>query len=208
MKQFQKLLFLSTAILLTGCASERFQGFGSGPSLASRPAIRNAPDALEPLPAISTPSVSSSPLAPPPGSNVGTMIDQNQQRMAAIDPTTPPPVTTDVSPRPQISGVESPRSQTPPAPSRNNVLGGWTAREASGSSCRVTLSSSPALDLYRASTSGCASKDLSRVTAWDFRDGEVYLYQPGGSVAARLKADGSSMNGSLAKSGAPLTMAR
>ena len=86
-------------------------------------------------------------------------------------------------------------------------MGAWTAREASGS-CRVQLSSSPALDLYRASASGCANRDLGRVTAWDFRDGEVYLYQPGGAVAARLRPSGSAMEGVLAKSGAPLTLAR
>ena len=45
----------------------------------------------------------------------------------------------------------------------------------------------PALDLYRASASGCANQDLSRVNAWDYRDGEVYLYQTGGAVAARLR---------------------
>jgi len=89
-----------------------------------------------------------------------------------------------------------------------SVVGGWTARDASGASCRVQLSSSPALDLYRASASGCANRDLARVTAWDFRDGEVYLYQPGGAVAARLRASGSAMSGVLAKSGAPLSLSR
>src|SRR3712207_7550977 len=38
-----------------------------------------------------------------------------------------------------------------------------------------SLSSTPALDLYRASASGCSNQDLSRVNAWDYRDGEVYL---------------------------------
>jgi hypothetical protein len=46
------------------------------------------------------------------------------------------------------------------------------------------------------------------VTAWDYRDGEVYLYQPGGAVAARLSSSGGSMSGALAKSGAPLTLTR
>jgi hypothetical protein len=87
------------------------------------------------------------------------------------------------------------------------VVGAWTAREAAGS-CRVQLSSSPALDLYRASTSGCANRDLGRVNAWDFRDGEVYLYQPGGAVAARLRPAGGAMEGVLAKSGAPLSLSR
>ncbi|HJW80029.1 MAG TPA: AprI/Inh family metalloprotease inhibitor, partial [Beijerinckiaceae bacterium] len=82
------------------------------------------------------------------------------------------------------------------APSRSSVVGSWNAREASGS-CRVQLSSAPALDLYRASASGCANRDLARVSAWDFRDGEVYLYQPGGAVAARLRPAAGSLDGVL-----------
>ncbi len=93
--------------------------------------------------------------------------------------------------------------------SRDGVIGGWTAREATGGSCKVQLSSTPALDLYRASASGCANRDLQKITAWDYRDGEVYLYQPGGSVAARLKVnDGSSLSGVIARSGANLSMGR
>ncbi|MFD0460634.1 hypothetical protein ACFQY9_00660 [Microvirga aerilata] len=66
----------------------------------------------------------------------------------------------------------------------------------------------PALDLYRASASGCSNQDLSKVNAWDYRDGEVYLYQTGGAVAARLRGSSASLSGVLAKSGAPLTLAR
>ena len=39
-------------------------------------------------------------------------------------------------------------------------------------------------------------------------DGEVYLYQSGGTVTARLRASGGSLGGVMAKSGAPLTLAR
>ena len=69
-------------------------------------------------------------------------------------------------------------------------------------------SSAPALDLYKASASGCPNKDLSKVTAWDYRDGEVYLYQPGGTVAARLRQGGGALDGALSKSGASLAMVR
>jgi hypothetical protein len=101
----------------------------------------------------------------------------------------------------------APQQVAAASPSRSSVVGGWTAREASGN-CRVQLSSTPALDLYKASASGCANRDLARVTAWDFREGEVFLYQPGGAVAARLRPSGGAMDGVLAKSGAPLTLAR
>jgi hypothetical protein len=88
------------------------------------------------------------------------------------------------------------------------MVGAWTAKDATGGTCRVQLSSSPALDLYRASASACANKDLGRVTAWDYRDGEVYLYQQGGAVAARLRGGSSGLEGVLAKSGAPLALSR
>lgn len=87
------------------------------------------------------------------------------------------------------------------------MVGAWTARETSGS-CKVQLSSSPSLDLYRASTSGCSNQDLSKVNAWDYRDGEIYLYQTGGSVTARLRGSSSALSGALTKSGAPLSLSR
>ncbi|TXN58706.1 AprI/Inh family metalloprotease inhibitor, partial [Methylobacterium sp. WL2] len=103
----------------------------------------------------------------------------------------------------------------PPAPpppvvtsGRASVVGSWDARDATGGNCKVTLSSAPALDLYKASASGCPNKDLARVSAWDFRDGEVYLYQPGGTVAARLRQGGGALEGALTKSGASLALAR
>jgi hypothetical protein len=106
---------------------------------------------------------------------------------------------------------QEPFAATAPAAvpaARSGFIGGWTAREASGTSCRVQLSSTSALDLYKASASGCANKDLARVSGWDFREGELFLYQPGGAVAARLRASGSSLEGVLTKSGAPLALAR
>lgn len=103
----------------------------------------------------------------------------------------------------------------PPAPpppvvtsGRASVVGSWDAKDATGASCKVTLSSAPALDLYKASASGCPNKDLARVSAWDFRDGEVYLYQPGGTVAARLRQGSGALEGALTKSGATLALAR
>jgi hypothetical protein len=88
------------------------------------------------------------------------------------------------------------------------MVGNWSVQNAAGGNCRIQLSSSPALDLYRASASGCSNQDLSKVNAWDYRDGEVYLYQTGGAVAARLRGSSASLSGVLAKSGAPLALAR
>ena len=88
------------------------------------------------------------------------------------------------------------------------MTGNWTARESSGGACKVTLSSVSKLDLYGASTSGCQSKDLQKVTAWELRGDDVFLYEPGGTVAARLKARGGQISGTLSKSGAPVTLSK
>lgn len=181
--------FLSKAACLVlaasvgACASNRFEG----PRERPRPQA-----ALEPAtPALPAGTVTSEPLAPPPG--------------ASAAPGEPPP--------PSVAAAPSPAIESPPAPrpvvatGRSSVVGSWNATDAAGS-CKVSLSSTPSLDLYKATTAGCGNKDLAKVSAWDFRDGEVYLYQPGGTVAARLRQAGGSLDGALSKSGAPLSLAR
>lgn len=199
---------MGVAGLLAGCDSMRFGG--SGPVLAARttPSPRYSSPPEPTVAAIPSGSVTSEPLAPPPGASA-----------AAPPPTDTPgpgPVVADVptmpgSPGPvETLGSASPRAPAGPAPgsTRQSAVGGWTAKDAGGTSCRITLSSSPALDLYRASTGSCGNRDLAKVTAWDFKDGEVYLYQPGGAVTARLHASNGSLSGLLSKSGAPLTLTR
>lgn len=183
---------LSTAALLAlsfglgACGSGRFDG----PS-ARAPRLQPSP---EPYAAAPSGAVTSAPLAPPPGATA----EAAPLGAGVVASAAPPVVSEPVLP------------PTPPpvvATGRSSVVGGWNATDANGS-CRVSLSSTPALDLYRATTSGCANKDLAKVSAWDFRDGEVYLYQPGGTVTARLKQASGSLDGALSKSGAALTLAR
>jgi hypothetical protein len=190
-------LTLSLALALGACQSSRLGG--STPVVARAPA--NAPGPLEPIEAVPSGTVSSAPLAPPPGATAADVgISPGPGPVVSDVPTTPPPAPTVIA-----SAAPVPTA----APSgRSAMVGAWTARDATGGTCRVQLSSSPALDLYRASTSACANKDLGRVTAWDYRDGEVYLYQPGGAVAARLRSGGGGLEGALAKSGAPLALTR
>lgn len=189
------------ALAIAGCSSARFGGSGYGQMASNRPPPVQRP--IEPeVQAVPSGSVSSEPLPPPSGGFGSPPPSQPSSNTVLADVPVMPG-----SPRP----VETmtPTAVTPPAgPSRSGTVGGYTARDATGATCRVSLSSTPALDLYRASSSGCANKDLAKVTSWDFRDGEVYLYQPGGSVAARLRGAGGELSGVLAKSGAPLTLTR
>jgi hypothetical protein len=189
---------LCAVVALGACSSARVGGgYGGQPmrSAAAAPTMNME----QPIEAVPSAPVTSEPLAPITG-----------QPLPPIGggPLPTGPVPTDMAALPPVSApVEAPPTPAP-ASTRTAMVGNWTAKDASGGSCRVQLSSSPALDLYRASASGCANQDLSKVNAWDYRDGEVYLYQQGGSVAARLRGSSGALNGVLAKSGAPLTLAR
>lgn len=182
---------LCTVLALGACSSARIGGFGSSPvrSAAAAP----APLTQEPVEAVPSGPVTSSPLPPLDG-----------QPLPPVAAAPGSPAGTDVAGLPPVAAT----APAPVATSRTAMVGNWTARDASGGTCRVQLSSAPALDLYRASASGCSNQDLSRINAWDYRDGEVYLYQTGGSVAARLRGSSGSLSGVLAKSGAPLSMGR
>ncbi|GJE58156.1 AprI/Inh family metalloprotease inhibitor [Methylobacterium trifolii] len=186
---------LCLAASLGACASQRLDGprtRGPGPG---------AQAALDTVPALPSGAVTSAPLAPPPG--------------VAASPDAGPPVGAQagLAPPPPSNVIAEPVLAPPPPPpvvasGRSAVVGTWDAKDATGASCKVTLSSAPALDLYKASAAGCPNKDLARVSAWDFRDGEVYLYQAGGTVAARLRQGGGALDGALTKSGASLALVR
>ena len=183
---------LSAALALGACSSARLGGGFGGPVRSAQAAPLPEPDPVEAVPSGGVTSAPLPPLAGQPGP--GDIMAPGTTDIAALPPSAAAPT---LAPTP-----------TPSPSGRSSLVGGWTARDAAGTSCRVNLSSSPALDLYRASSSGCSNADLSRVTAWDYRDGEVYLYQPGGTVAARLRSGGGGLSGVLAKSGAPLSLAR
>ena len=197
---------LCFALALGACSSSRLGGMGPAPvQAAAAPPMAPFPDAVEAAP---SGPVMSEPLPPlggpgavgPVGSAPlpGDVVAPSSQ-IASLPPQAAQPV----------SPATAPAAPPVAAPSgRSSLVGSWTARDASGASCRVQLSSSPALDLYRASAGACGNKDLAKITAWDYRDGEIYLYQPGGAVAARLRGSGGSLNGVLSKSGAPLTLSK
>ena len=216
------LTAIAVTPLLAACeTSMRLPSMSNSPFGTSERVSPQRPQAERPPQIDTAPSakVESSPLAPPPGSSVGTAADpsggaaQQLQSPDQASGTTPGAASSSTTPQQQAqqsASAESPRPQPQEsaAPTRSSVTGNWQAREASGANCRVTLSSSPKLDLYSAATSGCQSRDLQRVTAWELRGEEVYLYEPGGAVAARLKAGGRAMSGTLAKTGAPVSLSK
>ena len=222
-----RALSLPLLLALGACSgTDRFSGpvarGGPGTPVYTQPS-------LPPVERVESAPVTAQPLPPPAGSypsggypTEGYPVETAQPG-ALPAPTDPffdptagggqPPVTGTTQP-PVMSGgggqvATLGGAPTRPAPaSRDRVVGTWNAREATGGSCRVQLSSSPALDLYRATATGCSNRDLQQVNAWDYRDGEVYLYQRGGTVVARLRGDASGLSGAVTRSGAGLSMSR
>ncbi|MCC5977089.1 MAG: AprI/Inh family metalloprotease inhibitor [Salinarimonas sp.] len=178
-------LILGLAGVMAACQTARF----GGPAPQQREVVRD----LEPGPSAPSGIVMAEPLGAP-----GGRIDdfpQLEPRTASSDD------------RQQTAALSEPAPQRSRI-TRTSLVGSWNASEPGGGSCRVTLSSTPALDLYRASASGCSNQEVASVNAWDLRGNEVYLYKQGGAVAARMQAGPGSMSGAIAQSGAPLTMSR
>ncbi|SEG76104.1 AprI/Inh family metalloprotease inhibitor [Bosea lathyri] len=223
-----KAAALLPLLALTACAgSQRFVGPTQGGPVYTQPQLQSAPP-------ISSAPVTSEPLPPPGGYPVASAP---QGAPGGLPPQEPYYGGSPEAPQGSALPPAEPRSTEVPTlrggsgqiatlgagggasagagssrgavTSRDSVIGNWTAREATGGSCRVQLSSSPTLDLYRANAAGCANRDLQKITAWDYRDGEVYLYQQGGTVVARLRtSSGGAMDGAVTKSGAALSLNR
>jgi hypothetical protein len=216
---------LLCAVALAGCtSSSRFGDFSSAsaPSGSDRFGRSDAPvqPQIQPAPSDDiipggqpggSSTIESEEIAPPTASgrsDVGApAIDQ------ALAPSQP-------GAQPQIMQPEPPRGgqpASPPvvsamprqeraAPAATTVAGTWTVSDA-GDRCRITLTSTPLFEFYRASPQNCRAPSLARINAWEQRGSEIVLLQPGGRVAARLSPQGSGYSGATA-TGAPVSMER
>jgi hypothetical protein len=217
-----QIIVLTAISALALAACESSSRFGGGNSFPARSATNpqqpfipapTAPVATTNLP----PPVSAQPLPSPnlnpplsgarptaglpvPGQSMPIDPDSDRPAPEPARVAAPPPVAPPIT-RPEPAPVSG-------APTRTAVIGNWSAKEAAGNSCRVTLSSAPSLDLYKASSSGCQTRELQRVSAWELRGEEIYLYEPGGGVSARLKQSGRNFEGSAARTGAAVTLSK
>ncbi len=144
---------------------------------------------------------------PPIGSSIAIDPEPPRSAQRPVSPAVTEPQPSASAPQAALRPQPVPQASGGP-PSRTSVTGNWTAREAAGGSCKMTLTSAPTLDLYKASSLGCQSRELQRVSAWELRGDEIYLYEPGGGVAARLKQSGRNFEGSAAKTGAPVSLSK
>jgi Protease inhibitor Inh len=218
------LLLASAA--LAGCTSSRFGDFSSAgsPRIDSgygqaMPSPQRRPDVDQDVIAGGQPApdgaVVAQDIPPPPGavrssSDVGPSAiepalrpaDQSQPRIMVEEPPRGGPA--GPSAVAALPRQEQPRATQ--APSATTLAGTWTVTDA-GDRCRITLTSTPLFEFYRANPQSCRAPSLARINAWEQRGSEVVLLQPGGRVAARLFPQGSGYSGATA-SGATVTMTR
>ena len=213
---FVKLTMVAgTGLLTAACAgSNRFDG-GRFPTFGPNPVVRERAPAYPPAPAV--PPVGQGlprgelggSLPPPvyPGSGVVTGEAPPPSAGSNVQVSDLPPPQAPVSSQPPSQPDRITESRPSQARSSSSLVGTWTARDGTGASCKMTLSSTPSLDLNRASASGCANKDLARVNAWKQQGSEVYLYAAG-TVVARMPATGGAMDGVITRSGASVSLSR
>ena len=219
-------LMLAT-FALTGCASSsRFDDlFGRGSAGSSRmdnnyrnaqaayPAPGSSDLEQAPLPS-SRNAVTSEPLAPLPGTAPAPQSGSQPFGETSIQDSTiaPPAAPATASGERQIIASAPSAAEAPPvAASGGNAIsrlsGTWTVTDA-GDKCRVTLSSQPLFEYYRASAPGCKSASFAKVNAWEQRGAEVVLLEPGGKVAARLAPTGNGSYSGATARGATVQMSR
>lgn len=104
------------------------------------------------------------------------------------------------------SGPANPPGVFTPPQRASSYAGSWKAN-VGGSSCKVQLSSAPSLDLYKASTQGCAEEVLRGVNGWTFRENQVILFSRG-QLVARLSGAEAALEGTLNGSGSEIRMSR
>lgn len=164
-------------------------------------------------------SVATEDIPPPPGANRAT----SDTGPSAIDPALRPSGPSGPSGEPRIMVEDPPprgsstpgpvaalpRQEAPraSAPSATAIAGTWTVTDA-GDRCRITLTSTPLFEFYRANPQSCRAPSLARINAWEQRGSEVVLLQPGGRVAARLFPQASGGYSGATASGAQVTMSR
>jgi hypothetical protein len=104
------------------------------------------------------------------------------------------------------SGPANPPGVFTPSQRASSYAGSWKAN-VRGTSCKVQLSSVPSLDLYKASTQGCAEEVLRGVNGWTFRENQVILFSRG-QLVARLSGAEAALEGSLNGSDSEIRMSR
>ena len=143
----------------------------------------------EPLPAAPAASVTTSALPPPPVVAAPTVTAPAGG--TAVDPaqaTTPPAGTAAGIPLASNTPARTPEpvaSDKGPAIGRGELAGAWRIA-SSADNCQLFLTLTTWSGGARASTKGCNSAEMQRITAWDLVGRQVNLKSGDGAVVATL----------------------
>ena len=187
----QIMVAVMVAGSLAGCSR---LGLGDGPS---RPKPLAQSD-VEPLPAAPTVPVTQGaalqPLPPLPGQPGAPVVDPNA-----------PPVPG------QQAALTPPKPTTPGAGggtiNRTDLLGSWKVT-SSADSCQLSTSLTSWAGGYRASSRGCTSPDLVKISAWVVQGNQVILKGSDGSTAATLSSAGPERFSGTTSSNQPIALSR
>lgn len=181
------ILAIGAAVALAGCGRLGLNDFGSEPHyepVAQGP--RLAPGPVQPLPPVpAQPSVATSDL-PPPGT------DPN----AAPAPGTAAATTM----------AAAPAAASPPV-GRTDLLGGWKLASG-GDNCQLFMTLTTWSGGYRATSRGCSSPQLQKISAWDLSGRQVSLKGADGSTVATLAGAGAERFQGQTSNGQPVSISR
>jgi len=187
------VLVVLAAAAASGCTR---LGMGDGPS-GRQPAMQTQ---YEPLPAAPTAPVTQGTLQPLPPL-AGAPTDPNAPpppgAPGALPPTTPAKPIETASAAPD-KGL---------AVGRTDLLGSWKMTSSSDS-CQLSMSLTTWAGGYRASSRGCTSPDLQKISAWELSGKQVTLKGSDGSVAATLTSAGPERFSGSTASRQPVALSR
>jgi hypothetical protein len=165
---------LVTATALAGCSR---LGYGDGPSRRPQPVQQT----WEPLPAAPAGTVTQEtlqplpPAGPAPGAGLPPPVDpMAPQAPVAVGPAPVKP--TQVAEAAPEKGMSI---------GRGDFSGGWTLSSGTDT-CQLFANLTTWAGGYRATSRGCASPDLQKITAWSLADNRITLKGSDGSTVATL----------------------
>jgi len=145
----------------------------------------------EPLPAAPAAPVTSSALPPPPvvtapTATAPTPVDPSQPGQPPAGTAAGIPIASATPPKAAEPVVSTDKG---PAIGRGELAGGW--RISSGSdNCQLFITLTSWSGGYRASSKGCNSAELQRISAWDVSGKQVALKSGDGAIVATLTSAG------------------
>jgi hypothetical protein len=180
------LLATAVGMALAGCGRVGLSDLGGAPSArVEAPKPQQTPGTWQALPPVpqDPPTVAQTDLPPPAGAPVEPPASGTQIAEAAA---------------PSGGGV---------AVGRTDLLGGWKL-SSGGDNCQLFMTLTTWSGGYRATTRGCSSAELQKISAWDLQGKQVSLKAADGTTVATLYSAGAERFGGQTSARSSVTINR